>query len=320
MREAPRVMVISLQKAGTHLLQGLMQQLGYKMTGVTRPTPENLPRFDDPQLLQIASVTRSREEYQALRGLSGPELARATRDDWPSLCWSWQRRLGQRVINRYGQTRYDFADSVISNPHISYTRFADTPAGICWILHELDLDKVDGNFLSEWATTGSPPLVFNYRDPRDTLISMINYLEARTAGGYGNFFEFEIFNKILGSMSTWEEKIDYALRDRSFIGWDQFERSMWLLRHPAVCKATYEDLVGPQGGGSRDRQLAAVAGLLAHVGSDADPEKIADGLYDQASWSFFRGKTGTWREFFTKRNLARFTEVYGDLLAQYGYE
>ncbi|HEY1616333.1 MAG TPA: hypothetical protein VGG25_01880 [Streptosporangiaceae bacterium] len=313
-------MVISLQKAGTHLVQGLMQQLGYKMTGVTRPTPDSVPRFDDAQLLRIASVTRSREEYQELQQLTGAELARATRDDWQALCWSWHRRLGQRVINRYGQTRYDFADTVISNPHISYTKFADTPPGICWILHELDLDKVDGNFLGEWVTTGSPPLIFNYRDPRDTLISMINFLERRTATGYGNFFEFQIFHQILGAMSTWEEKIDYALRDRSFIGGDQFERSLWLLRHPAVCKANYEDLVGPRGGGSRKRQVSAVAALLTHIGSDADPEKVADDLYDQGSWSFFRGRTGTWREFFTERNEARFNERFGDLLAQYGYE
>ncbi|MFE9632481.1 hypothetical protein [Streptomyces sp. NPDC006463] len=320
MPQAPRTMVISLQKAGTHLMQGLMVKLGYKMTGVPRPVPGNTPEFDDAQLLEIASITRSREEYEGLLGLDSETLRKATRDDWAALGWHWQQRLGQRVVNRYGQTRVDFSREVISNRHISYSKFADTPRGLCWIFHELDIDKVDGTFLSEWVATDAPPLVFNYRDPRDTVISMINFLEGRTAAGYGNFYEFDVFHKILGSLPTWEEKIDYALRDPSFLGRDQFERSMWLLRHPDVCKVRFEDLVGPKGGGSRERQVDALGRLLTHIGSGEDPEQVADKIYNQDSWSFFRGRSGAWREHFTANNVARFNEQFGDLLEQYGYE
>ncbi|SEM56611.1 sulfotransferase domain-containing protein [Streptacidiphilus jiangxiensis] len=320
MQQAPRTMVVSLQKTGTHLMQGLMLELGYKMTGVPRPAPDNTPEFDDEALLQIASITRSREEYAELQTVSSAELRRRTQDDWAALGWSWQRRLGQRVVNRYGQTRLDHADSVITNPHINYSRFADTPPGLCWMYHELDLDKVDGTFLQEWVSTGSPRLIFNYRDPRDTVVSMINFLEGKTAAGYGNFYEFDIFHRVLTSMDTWEEKIDYALRDTSFLGRDQFERSLWMLRHPDVCKVSYEDLVGPNGGGTRERQLDAVSRLLTHIGSDLDPEKVADTVYNQNSWSFFKGRTGTWREYFNERNLARFNEQFGDLLQQFGYE
>ncbi|MEU9301685.1 hypothetical protein [Streptomyces sp. NPDC048269] len=320
MPQAPRTMVISLQKAGTHLMQGLMVKLGYKMTGVPRPVPGNMPEFDDAQLLEIASITRSREEYEELLGLDSEPLRKATRDDWAALGWHWQQRLGQRVVNRYGQTRVDFADEVISNGHISYSKFADTPRGLCWIFHELDIDKVDGTFLSEWVATDAPPLVFNYRDPRDTVISMINFLEGRTAAGYGNFYEFDVFHKILKSLPTWEAKIDYALRDPSFLGRDQFERSMWLLRHPDVCKVRFEDLVGPKGGGSRERQVDALSRLLTHISSGEDPEEVADKIYNQDSWSFFRGRSGAWREHFTANNTARFNEQFGDLLEQYGYE
>ncbi|HUC57455.1 MAG TPA: hypothetical protein VMA95_08640 [Streptosporangiaceae bacterium] len=319
MHEAPRVLVISLQKAGTHLMQGLMLQLGYKMAGVPRPSPDNQPVFGDEQLLQLASVTRSRDDYARLAHLRGPELARRTLDDWPALGWAWQRRLGQRVVNRYGQSRFDFADSVITNPYISYTKFADTPPGLCWIYHELDIDKVDGNFLQEWTSTGQPPIVFNYRDPRDTVVSMINFLEGRTAAGYGNFHEFDVFHQILGSMSSWEEKIDYALRDRSFLGWDQFEKAVWLLHHPGVCKVSFEELVGPRGGGSRELQVAALQRVFDHVGSAENPEKIADAVYDPGSWSFYQGKVSSWRDYFTGGNLACFDEQHPWLLRQYGY-
>jgi hypothetical protein len=224
------------------------------------------------------------------------------------------------VVNRYGGARLAFADGIITNQYLPYTRFADTPPGLCWVFHELDIHRVDGDFLSEWLDGGSPPLVLNYRDPRDTVVSMINFLEGRTREGYGNFYEADIFSTILASKSTWDEKIDYALRDPSFLGRDQFERALWLLNHPKVCKVRYEDLVGPRGGGDRERQVDAVRRILRHVGSDRDPETVAGRVYNPDSWSFYRGRTGAWRERFTARNLARFTEQFGDLLEQYGYE
>lgn len=321
MARAPRVMIISLQKSGTHLVQGLMLELGYKMAGVPRPEPNNQPQFDAAQRRAIAALTLSKRDYEDLLELEGTEaFVQATDDAWAALGWNWQRRLGQRIVNRYGQSRYDFAEQFITNPHISYTRFSDTPAGLCWIFHELDAGRVDGSFLSEWVQTGHPPLVLNYRDPRDTIVSMINFLEGRTRQGYGNFYEFDIFSTILAAKPTWEEKIDYALRDRSFLGWDQFETALWLLHHPNVCKVTYEELVGEQGGGSRERQVAALDRLLRHIGSAEDPERVADRVYNPDSWSFYRGRSGAWRETFTARNLARFEEQFGDVLQQYGYE
>jgi hypothetical protein len=321
MRHAPRAMVISLQKAGTHLIQGLMLELGYKMAGVPRPAPDNVPDFDDEQRLAVAALTLSKPDFDELLELRGTEaFVDRTQEAWTALGWHWQRRLGQRVVNRYGQTRYEFADTVITNPHLPYTRFSDTPAGMCWIFHELDIEQVDGGFLSEWVETDSPPLIFNYRDPRDTVVSMINFLEGRTREGYGNFYEFDIFSRILADKPTWEEKIDYALRDPSFLGRDQFDKALWLLHHPKVCKVRFEDLVGARGGGSTARQVDAVGRILRHVGSDQDAEAVAARVYNPNSWSFYKGRSGGWRERFTKRNLARFNEQFGDILHLYGYE
>jgi hypothetical protein len=321
MKPAPRAMVISFQKSGTHLMQELMLELGYKMVGVPRPTPKNVPVFDDEQRKAIANLALSKLDYDELLELNDTEaFVGRTNDAWTALVWHWQRRLGQRVINRYGQTRIDFADAVITNPYLNYTRFADTPPGLCWMFHELDINRVDGSFLSEWVDTGNPPLVLNYRDPRDTIISMINFLEGRTKEGYGNFFEADIFSAILQSKKSWEQKIDYALQDPSFLGQGQFEAGIWLLNHPKVCKVRYEDLIGPRGGSSRDRQVEAVNRILHHIGSDRDAEAVAERVYNPDAWSFYRGRSGGWREKFTKRNLARFTAQFGDILDQYGYE
>nr|WP_062333238.1 hypothetical protein [Herbidospora sakaeratensis] len=321
MNREQRVMVISTQKSGTHLMQELMLELGFKMVGVPRPGPHTVPRFDEEQSLAIGAQVLSKVDYDEFAGLRGTAaFEERAREAWAAMVWHWQRQLGQRVVNRYGRTRYEYAEHIATNPHLSYSRFADTPPGLCWIFHELDIERVDGTFLSEWVETGCPPLIFNYRDPRDAVVSMINFLEGRTKEGYGNFFEADIFSAILQSKPTWEEKIDYALRDRAFLARDQFEKALWLLNHPNVCKVRYEDLVGPQGGGSRERQLDAVNRVLTHIGSGRDAEEVAGRVYNPDAWSFYKGRSGGWRERFTERNTARFTEQFGDLIEQYGYE
>lgn len=320
MNGAPRVMVISMMKSGTHLMQELMLGLGYRIVGVPRPTPNAVPDFDQEQIEALTALVLSKPDHEELLELRGTEeFADRAGEAWAALQWHWHRRLGQQVVNRYGRTRLEFAEAVITNPHLSYSRFADTPPGLCWIFHELAMDRVDGSFLSEWVETGCPPLILNYRDPRDTLVSMINFLEGRTKEGYGNFFEADIFSTILAGKPTWEEKIDYALRDPSFLGRDQFEKAMWLLHHPNVLKVRYEDLVGPRGGGSADRQVDTVRRVLAHIGADRDAEAIAERVYNPHAWSFYKGRSGGWRDRFTQRNLDRLTEQFSDVLDQYGY-
>lgn len=66
------------------------------------------------------------------------------------------------------------------------SRFADTPENVCWILPELDIKKIDGNFIQEWADTGEPRIIFLYRDPRGVILSMVNFLPGKTAAGFGN--------------------------------------------------------------------------------------------------------------------------------------
>ncbi len=321
MRKAPRVMVISPQKTGTHLVQGLFGELGYRIVGVPRPEPGNIPRFTAEDQKRIAALVLSEADYKELLTQEGSdEFSYRTDEAWAALALNWQVRLGQRVVNRYGQARRDFADRVITNPHVSLSRFADTPPGLCWIFHELDLSRVDGNFIGEWTQTGQPPLILNYRDPRDVLVSLINFVEGRTRQGYGNFYEYDLYNTILASKNTWEQKIDYALADPGFIGRGEFATCLWLLHHPRVCTVRFEDLVGPRGGGSAERQLDATARLLRHIGDDRDPAEVAPKNFNESSWSFYKGRISAWRDVFTSANERHFRELYSDILEQYGYE
>ncbi|MFF2079064.1 hypothetical protein ACFVXG_30470 [Kitasatospora sp. NPDC058162] len=299
-----------------------MLELDYRIVGATRPSERNIPVFDTAQRKKIAALVHSPEVLAEICSTEGtPEFVQRTDEAWSALSWSWYRRFGQPVANRYGQDRYDQVDITATNPRISSTRFDETPEGLCWIWHDLDISKVDGSFIGEWCDTAEPPVILNYRDPRDALVSLINFVEGKTPKGFGNFYERRVFNAILLGKSTMHEKIDYALRDPYFLARTEFEKSLWLLNHPGVCKVRYEDLVGPRGGGSRQVQVDTVGRVLQHVGAgDQDAEKIADRIYNTDSWSFHKGGTGGWREAFSPANEKLFNELYGDVLAQYGYE
>lgn len=318
---APRVMIVSPQKTGTHLMLELALALGYKAFGAFRASARTEPEFDTAQRLQVARLVFSGDDFRELEGLQHTdEFARRTDEAWSALAWSWQRRLGQPVANRYGQAKHDSVDLIASNPRFSETAFNDTPPGMCWIWHELDPTAIDGSFIGEWFSTGEPRIIFNYRDPRDALVSLINFVDGQTAQGFGNFYERWIYNTIFRDMKSMPEKIEFALRDRYFLARDEFEKNLWMLHHPSVCKVRYEDLIGPEGGGSKERQRAAVERVLAHLDADIAPDVVCGSLYNTNAWSFHKGRLGAWKEAFSNANLRKFYAVYGDLLEQYGYE
>jgi hypothetical protein len=318
--QAPRIMIVTPQKTGTHLMLELALATGYKAFGVIRASARTEPQFDAEQRLQIARLVFSETEVRDLEKQEADEFTRRTDEAWSALAWSWQRRLGQPVAARYGQAKYDSVDLVASNPKMSKTTFADTPPGMCWLWHELDVNAIDGSFIEEWASTGEPRIIFNYRDPRDVLVSMINFVDVENHLEYGNFCDRRIYNAIFRNMNSISEKISFAIRDRYFPIQLEFEKCLWMLYHPNVCKVRYEDLVGPEGGGSKERQHATVERILAHIDADVAPETICNRLYNTNAWSFRKGRPGAWRKTFNNANLRQFYAAYDDLLEQYGYE
>ena len=198
--------------------------------------------------------------------------------------------------------------------------FAQTPPGISWIIPELDIKKVDGMFLREFTETGSPRIILMYRDPRDVVLSMVNFLSGKTALGFGNFSEFQIFNSILGSKATLAEKLTYALTDPAFPVVGDHERALWMLNHPHVCKVSFEELVGASGGGSDERQAEAVQRVIDFLGCDRNVTPgLTQGLFRRDSFSFYKGQIGTWRAEFTDEHVALAEKRMGDVIDLYGY-
>jgi hypothetical protein len=150
-----------------------------------------------------------------------------------------------------------------------------------------------------------------YRDPRDVLLSMVDFLVGSEPSQLGAFPDHHVYAAILRSVETVEERLTIALTDPAFPGVDAFVRAQWLLRHPRVCQVSFEELIGVSGGGSAARQSTAVARMASFLGVDADVRTIAGRIFNDKAHTFHRGQIGRWRYHFTSEHCRLFNDRFG---------
>lgn len=318
---ADRVLLISMMKSGTHLVKELMVALGYGMYGHVRVGPDIKPVLDKNTRWRVANMAYNDEKIAKLKSLGEPEFNDETDRAWEALAWSWQMRFGMPLTSWYSTELSNTGLIEETHRRTAGSSFTETPADVCWVLHEFDIRKIDGAFLREWAETGEPRIIFNYRDPRDTILSMINFLCGRTKEGLSAFNNLRAFSNILLAKPSLEERLTYALTDESFpCQAGDFKRMLWLLHHPNVCKVSFEELVGPKGGGSAESQLSTAARLIDFLGASANsPQDVAATLYNRDAFSFFRGQVGGWRDVYTAEHRRIAEARLGEVISLYGY-
>lgn len=304
-------------------MKEVMTRLGYSLYGEVSASADAQPKVAGETLWRVLTVIYEDEELRRLTAIEDPTVVDAALSEAvAALYGSWRIRLG---IPWRGPAHEAPPRELVAKTLARSTAhtFADTPPGVCWFLHQLDPLNTDDGFLSEWLDTGSPRVIFNYRDPRDVLLSMVNFLSSETGRGVGHFTDHRLYSGILRSTASFEDRLTVAITDPYFPGADAFERGLWLLRHPAVCNVSFEELVGPRGGGSREHQSAAVARIAGFVDADGAQghaaAAIADELFNDQAYSFHKGRIGAWREYFTPEHERLFEERYGTVLDAYGY-
>jgi hypothetical protein len=198
-------------------------------------------------------------------------------------------------------------------------RFCETPRNICWIYHQFDVKTVDGLFLREWSENQRPKIILNIRDPRDVMVSFVNYLCGHTGRGFGNFAIYQVMSRTLSKFDSFEDKLTYALEDINFPGHGDLRDLYWLFQHPDVCTVRFEELVGPKGGALREQQVNAIQRILTHLSISDDPEELAEKVYNPSAFTFHKGKTGSWRKYYTPRHLDLCEKRFGEILDLYGY-
>jgi hypothetical protein len=153
------------------------------------------------------------------------------------------------------------------------------------------------------------------RDPRDVVVSAAYYLSSRRDHPLHERF---------ASVGDMASRIRLAITGTPPVGSiadtvASMER--WIAEGYPVVR--FEDLVGPAGGGTEQRQMGALAAVADALGLPMDArwvDAVRRRAFSQASTTFRRGAIGEWRRHFDGETAALFKEVAGEALVRLGYE
>lgn len=168
---------------------------------------------------------------------------------------------------------------------------------------------------SDVVDRGGIKPIFLIRDPRDIVVSQVHYVSKRTDHRLHSLFEElpNVKERLRLAIAGDPERAVVSIGDRLdyFAGWLD-----------AALVVRFEDLVGPDGGGDRDRQDAALRSIYDFLGMDLDRRalaRIGDRLFSADSPTFRSGAIGAWRRSFDPELESLFDRTVGDRIRPYGY-
>ncbi|MGP4022092.1 lanthionine synthetase C family protein [Actinomadura sp. 3N407] len=281
-----RVIAVAPRKNGTHLVQELMVRLGYRVHGESVPPPDGAVELSIRQRLDLARHYLHPDEQARLDFRHDREgFVRTTNQLWFQVAEMWQTRLAAVNVTHTELSCPEAVHGLRMHPDAWRLPFGSTPANICWTAHALDLYRLDRAFYREWQSSWEPRLLLNYRDPRDTVVSLAAFLSGDDYK-INRQPESAVYRPILRGMPDVADRITYLLRDPTVPLLSDYEAAISLYHHPHVCAVSFEELVGPRGGGSAGRQVTAVRRVAEHVRADVDASAVAGTLFNSDAYSF----------------------------------
>lgn len=139
------------------------------------------------------------------------------------------------------------------------------------------------------------------RDPRDTLIS---------------YYRYALIQKLPEASMSFNDFFYFFLRAnpfKEFLPWEE---------EPNVLLVKFEDLIGPQGGGTLYAQLAIMQKIAYHFNihiTRAQLLEVCKNIYGNSP-NFRIGKINQWKTVFTNEQKMNAREAFKDLLTHFNYE
>jgi hypothetical protein len=295
-------LLVSNPKAGTHLILKLYGRAGYLHFGKAeiKPSDHRTPREElMRKLLRNPPVAAIADKFPTL----GPEvLFSLLTQHVKSVLMGVDPEVEPALQEAWSEIR-KLSDETLFLP------------GLVVCLHLFRWQTADARFLEGWKRTGAPYMVYNYRDPRAQMVSMISFLAEAAPERHP---VVQVYRPILRSLGSMDRMLSFAISDPEFPYRDAYRQNRWMLYHPNVLKLRFEDLVGEEGGGSRAIRDAAVERWARFLAVDIPTEQLTEGLFGGTK-TFHEGRTDSWRDVFEEHHLRAFEREFGDVLVDYGY-
>jgi len=150
---------------------------------------------------------------------------------------------------------------------------------------------------------------FVKRDPRDQIVSLLNHYKY-----------IHLNEKALENISSDDDRLLFLIQNKlrdeiiSFKGW---------LKSPVCSVLDFQKLMGSHGGAATDQDALIELRKIARALSIEVSDCYLLNIYKQhfgKGWNFFRGKVGSWKEYFKEHHKVAAKEEIGDLLIDLGFE
>jgi len=156
------------------------------------------------------------------------------------------------------------------------------------------------------------PSLLIYRHPLDVAVSESRYYprEGNTSfWGYLSALDDE--SRLLRLID--DPWLLGSIRDRTgaFVAWLDF---------PSVIPLSFEELVGPSGGGSETEQQDALWSVQLKLHVPGTPRALASTLFDRKSPTFAEGRIGAFQTAMSERCWSRFRALPQDFMTAFGYD
>jgi len=178
-----------------------------------------------------------------------------------------------------------------------------------WEFYRLLRDRPQGGADHPMFVT---PTLFLYRNPLDVLVSEAFYYQDPTKTSLAYYFaSLGMEERLLQLIGDDPLVRSIRRRMRAYLPW---------LRLPNVIPLSFEELVGPQGGGSLEEQLKTIWSLQLKLHVPGSPAYYAAALFRRDSETFRKGAIHSHLEHFTEPCRAAFGALNQDFMHELGYD
>ena len=297
-----RVVANSIPKSGTHLLDRLLMLFGFELVDIGGV---------GPSLTEGNRFSLARRRLGASLGVCKPENVMGIGSHLVSGPYAPIKRLLR------GRSTQKVTVGVVSPERVDRRwlarRLGRVSDGQFVTAHCVHTPELAGLFRE-----GGMRTVCILRDPRDVAVSQLHYIKR---------LKKHPIHKGFMALPTDGERLMFSIRGgklggRELLSLDERYRrfSGWASEEEAVV-VRFEDLVGPEGGGSAGAQRLAAGRVAEHLGvraGEATLERVGEGIFG-AGQTFRKGMIGGWKEEFGAEHERAAEEVVGPLLAELGY-